>query len=61
MRFPKPWTDQQMDMIIGVILRVSVLISALIVLAGGIFYLLHYGFGAPHYRVFRGEPMTSAT
>ena len=56
MRLPKAWTDQQMDVIIGVILQGGVLASALIVVAGGILYLLHYGFSSPHYGVFRGEP-----
>jgi uncharacterized membrane protein len=56
MRLPKAWTDQQMDVIIGVILRSGVLTSALIVVAGGILYLLHYGFSSPHYGIFRGEP-----
>ncbi len=56
MRFPKAWTDQQMDVIIGVILRSGVLTSALIVLAGGILYMMHYGSSPPHYQVFLGEP-----
>jgi len=56
MLHPKPWTDQQMDVVISVILRAGVIISSLIVLAGGILYLHHYGFGQPDYRVFHGEP-----
>lgn len=56
MLYSKPWTDQQMDQIIGTILRVGVIISALAVLVGGVFYLKHYGFSQPDYRVFHGEP-----
>jgi uncharacterized membrane protein len=56
MAFPKPWNDQQMDQIIGMILRGGVLISALVVLTGGFFYLRHYGFDVPEYGIFHGEP-----
>jgi uncharacterized membrane protein len=54
---PKPaLTDEQMDRIISVLLRSGVLISALVVLVGGIFYLVRYGAALPQYGVFRGEP-----
>lgn len=56
MAFPKPWNDQQMDQIIGMILRGGVLLSALVVLTGGVFYLRHYGFNVPEYGIFQGEP-----
>ena len=56
MPWPKAWTDEQMDVIIAVILRAGVILSALTVLAGGIFYLHRYGFTLPEYRVFLGEP-----
>ena len=56
MSYPQPWNDQQMDRIIGMILRVGVLISALVVLTGGFFYLRHYGFNVPAYGIFQGEP-----
>jgi len=49
-------TDEQMDRIISILLRSGVLISALVVLVGGIFYLLRYGTALPEYGVFRGEP-----
>jgi len=41
---------------IGVLLRVGVLASALIVLFGGILYLARYGMTVPNYGIFRGEP-----
>jgi len=55
-RFLKTWTDQQMDLIIGAILRGGVLTSALVVASGGILYLFQYAFRTPHYGVFLGEP-----
>ena len=58
MRSPKTWTDEQMDLIIGAILRGGVLTSALVVASGGILYLFHYAFSTPHYGVFLGEPGT---
>ncbi|MGA7578528.1 MAG: DUF1634 domain-containing protein [Desulfobaccales bacterium] len=56
MRFPKAWTDQQMDIVIGVILRTGVIISAFVVLLGGVIYLHHFAYNRPLYRVFHGEP-----
>lgn len=50
------WSDERVDQIIGVLLRVGVVISALVVLAGGIWYLARFGHTIPDYRVFRGEP-----
>jgi uncharacterized membrane protein len=40
----------------GNLLRAGVILSAIVVLAGGMFYLTRYGTTSPHYRVFRGEP-----
>jgi len=50
------WTDKRVESIVGNLLRIGVLLSAAVVLAGGILYLLHYGAGIPDYKVFRGEP-----
>jgi uncharacterized membrane protein len=50
------WNDERMDRIVSVILRSGVLISSLVVLAGGIFYLVQYGRSVPDFRIFRGEP-----
>jgi len=49
-------TDRQMDRIIGALLRYGVMLSALVVAAGGAWYLIQYGTTKPNYRVFRGEP-----
>ena len=52
----KRLSDQKVEIIISNILRAGVILSAVIVLIGGIFYLARYGFTVPDYRVFHGEP-----
>jgi len=49
-------TDQQVDEVIGTLLRSGVILSASVVAAGGVWYLIQYWASAPSYRVFRGEP-----
>ena len=50
------WTDQNIEVIIANLLRAGVIVSASIVLAGGILFLARHGFAHASYRVFRGEP-----
>lgn len=50
------WSDEKTERLIGNLLRAGVLASALIVLAGGVLYLVHGGGMRPDYRTFRGEP-----
>lgn len=50
------WTEHQVEQIVGNILRLGVIVSASVVLLGGILYLSHYGTNSPNYQVFRGEP-----
>jgi uncharacterized membrane protein len=45
-----------MESIVGLLLRGGVLIAALLVLLGGVPYLMKYGSLFPEYRVFSGEP-----
>ena len=52
----RAWTDRQMDVIIGNLLRSGVVLSALIVLFGAVIYLLRHGHSPTEYRMFRGEP-----
>ena len=52
----RPWSDEKMEQIIGTLLISGVIAAALIVLVGGVFYLIRYGATFPHYAVFRGEP-----
>lgn len=51
-----PWNDERLERIIGVLLRTGVVLSAALVVAGGIIYLARHGGEPPHYRTFAGEP-----
>jgi uncharacterized membrane protein len=53
----RSWTDKRMDLVIGNLLRSGVLLSALVVLFGGVVYLVGAGKSHTDYRVFRGEPL----
>lgn len=52
----KEWKDEQIELIIGNLLRIGVLFSAAIVFIGGIIYLYEHGGEKPQYRTFHGEP-----
>jgi uncharacterized membrane protein len=52
----KKVTDEDLEKIIGQLLRYGVLISSLVVLAGGIVYLIRHGRQLPQYGTFKGEP-----
>ncbi len=56
MRTTSLWTDQRVEDIIGNLLRAGVFLAGLVVLAGGIIYLIHQGHAPADYRIFRGEP-----
>ncbi|MGH9587294.1 MAG: DUF1634 domain-containing protein [Acidobacteriaceae bacterium] len=49
-------TDEKLDIAIGRTMQAGVLLAALIVLIGGIMYLLHAGGPRPDYSHFRGVP-----
>ena len=53
----RSWTDEQMDLVISTLLRSGVIVAALVVLVGGIFYLIRYGAILPDYGIFHGEPV----
>ena len=50
------WTDERLDLVISAILRAGVSAAALVVLAGGIYYLARHGGESPAYHLFRSEP-----
>ncbi|MFZ0945329.1 MAG: DUF1634 domain-containing protein [Syntrophobacteraceae bacterium] len=52
----KTLDDDKVDRMIGSLLRTGVVVSALIVLAGAVLHLAHYGAAMPDYHTFRGEP-----
>ncbi len=55
MKFHFSWTDQDTEKIIGNLLRAGVLLSAAVVLFGGLLYLAHDATSHPDYHTFRGE------
>ncbi|HEX6966690.1 MAG TPA: DUF1634 domain-containing protein [Gemmatimonadaceae bacterium] len=55
-RLGERWTDDELEQLVGNLLRYGVLIAAAVVLFGGVLYLAHYGGGHPSYHVFAGEP-----
>ena len=54
--WPAAWTDARTESIIGTLLRAGVILSAALVTAGGIVYLIRHGTARPQYGTFRGEP-----
>ena len=52
----REWTDEKIEQIVGNLLRAGVILSAVVVLCGGVLYLIQYGHAPADYRVFRGEP-----
>ena len=48
--------DKDLELIIGQLLRYGVLLSSLVVAAGGIVYLIRHGYQQPAFDTFRGEP-----
>ncbi len=49
-------TEEHVERTIGVMLRVGVITSASVVLAGGLWHLARHGMSIPNYRAFHGEP-----
>jgi len=55
------WSDRRIEEIVGGLLQVGVTLSAIVVLVGGLFYLLRHGFNIADYRTFHGEPVDFRT
>jgi len=56
---PKGWTDQKVEQIVGNLLRVGVIASGVLVLLGGILYLIQEGtdsVAVHNYQTFHGVP-----
>ncbi len=49
-------TDEQMDNVIGLMLRAGVILSAAFVLGGGIWYIAQFRAQTPEYRTFHSQP-----
>jgi len=54
-RSPSRWNDERVERILGALLQSGVIISGLVVLVGGIFYLLRYAHLPVHYENFDPE------
>jgi uncharacterized membrane protein len=50
------WTDQQVEQVVGNLLRAGVLLAAAVVLLGGVLYLIEYGARPASPRPFPGLP-----
>ncbi len=50
------WTDEQVEMFVGNLLRVGVIIASSVAMLGGMLYLARSGSTVADYHVFRGEP-----
>ncbi len=48
--------DRDLDQHIGLLLRIGVLLSAIVILVGGALYVVHHGREVPNYRTFSGTP-----
>ena len=49
-------TGRGMEITLARLLRIGVIIAAVVVLIGGIFYLIHHGSQTPNYGTFHGQP-----
>jgi uncharacterized membrane protein len=50
------WDDHRIEIILGIVLRTGVALSAVVVLWGALIYLGRHAHEAAEYRIFRGEP-----
>ena len=50
------WSDQNIEDIVGNLLRTGVTLSAVVVFSGAIVYLIRHGHSHVDYHVFHGEP-----
>ena len=53
---PTQNATHELEMRLGVLLRVGVSLAATLVLVGGLIYLARHGHEHPAYETFRGEP-----
>jgi uncharacterized membrane protein len=50
------WSERRFETLMGQLLRIGVILSAAVVFAGGVRYLLNYPGPARNLHVFQGEP-----
>lgn len=56
MKASNRWTDYRLEQIIGNLLRAGVVIAAVVVLAGGVLYLMQHGAAHADYHQFNSVP-----
>lgn len=49
-------SDYDIESVMGTLLITGVIISGVIILLGGVYYLSQSGFSKPHFHTFKGEP-----
>ncbi len=49
-------SDYDIEAVMGRLLITGVIISGILILFGGVYYLIQHGFSIPHFKTFRGEP-----
>ena len=50
------WTDDEVDQVLGNLLRAGVVIATIVVVIGGVLFLARHGLEVADRRVFQGEP-----
>jgi len=55
------WTEHRMEQVISKLLLAGVATSALVVLIGGVLFLVRHGQETPRLGIFRGEPVELRT
>jgi len=50
------WTEERLQALVSLVLRLGVNLAAAIVLLGAVVFLYRHGHELPHYAAFRGEP-----
>jgi len=48
--------ERRFELLLGQLLRLGVMLSAVVVFAGGLLYVMKFGAQMPQYGIFRGEP-----
>jgi uncharacterized membrane protein len=56
LKWIKAWNDERMRNIMGMVLRVGVISSAILVIFGGILFFIEHPTETFNYAVFKGEP-----
>jgi uncharacterized membrane protein len=50
------WSDDDVDQLLGNLLRIGVIVATTVAAIGGVLYLAHHGAEPTGHRVFHGEP-----